>query len=112
YLTRGFYAAEVTTTVTPIDHNRVSIFLSVVEGPSAKIRQVNFVGNRAFSTSTLRDEMRLSTPNWFSWYTKDDLYSKDKLTTDLENLRKYYLNQGYLEFNIASTQVSISPNKR
>jgi outer membrane protein insertion porin family len=112
YLTRGFYAAEVTTTVTPVDQNRVSILFSVAEGPSAKIRQVNFIGNKAFSTSTLRDEMQLSTPNWFSWYTKNDLYSKDKLTTDLENVRSYYLNRGYLEFNIESTQVSISPDKK
>jgi outer membrane protein insertion porin family len=112
YLTRGFYAAEVTTTVTPLDQNRVSVLFSVAEGPKAKIRQVNFVGNHAFSTSTLRDEMQLSTPNWFSWYTKNDLYSKDKLTTDLENVRKYYLNRGYLEFNIESTQVSISPDKK
>jgi outer membrane protein insertion porin family len=73
---------------------------------------VNFVGNRVFSTRTLRDEMQLSTPNWFSWYTKNDLYSKDKLTTDLEHVRQYYLNRGYLEFNIESTQVSISPDKK
>jgi outer membrane protein insertion porin family len=112
YLTRGFYAAEVKTTVTPVDHNRVSILFSVAEGPKAKIRQVNFVGNRAFSSSMLRDEMQLSTPNWFSWYTKNDLYSKDKLTTDLENIRQHYLNRGYLEFNIESTQVSISPDKK
>jgi outer membrane protein insertion porin family len=112
YLTRGYYAAEVKTTVTPLDQNRVSILFSVAEGPNAKIRQVNFVGNRAYSTSTLRDEMQLSTPNWFSWYTKNDLYSKDKLTTDLENIRKYYLNHGYLEFNVESTQVSISPDKK
>ncbi|PMS23736.1 outer membrane protein assembly factor BamA [Trinickia dabaoshanensis] len=112
YLTRGFYAAEVTTTVTPIDNSRVSILFAVNEGPSAKIRQVNFIGNKAFSTSTLRDEMQLSTPNWFSWYTKNDLYSKDKLTGDLENVRSFYLNRGYLEFNIESTQVSISPDKK
>ncbi len=112
YLTRGYYAAEVKTTVTPIDRNRVSILLSVVEGPSAKIRQINFIGNKTFSTSTLRDEMQLSTPNWFSWYTKADLYSKEKLTGDLENIRSYYLNRGYLEFNIDSTQVSISPDKK
>jgi outer membrane protein insertion porin family len=112
YLTRGFYAAEVTTTVTPIDNSRVSILFTVNEGPSAKIRQVNFIGNKAFSTSTLRDEMQLSTPNWFSWYTKNDLYSKDKLTGDLENVRSFYLNRGYLEFNIESTQVSISPDKK
>ncbi|TKC86046.1 outer membrane protein assembly factor BamA, partial [Trinickia terrae] len=112
YLTRGFYAAEVTTTITPVDRNRVSILFSVAEGPSAKIRQVDFTGNNVFSTSTLRDEMQLSTPNWFSWYTKNDLYSKEKLTGDLENVRSYYLNRGYLEFNIESTQVSISPDKK
>ncbi|SMG02412.1 outer membrane protein assembly factor BamA [Burkholderia singularis] len=112
YLTRGFYAAEVTTTVTPVDANRVSILFSVAEGPSAKIRQINFIGNKTFSTNTLRDEMQLSTPNWFSWYTKNDLYSKEKLTGDLENVRSYYLNRGYLEFNIESTQVSISPDKK
>ncbi|RQQ59390.1 outer membrane protein assembly factor BamA [Burkholderia stagnalis] len=112
YLTRGFYAAEVNTTVTPVDANRVSILFAVAEGPSAKIRQINFIGNKAFKTSTLRDEMQLSTPNWFSWYTKNDLYSKEKLTGDLEAVRSYYLNRGYLEFNIESTQVSISPDKK
>ncbi|QBQ97720.1 outer membrane protein assembly factor BamA [Paraburkholderia pallida] len=112
YLTRGFYAAEVTTTVTPIDRNRVGLLFSVVEGPSAKIRQINFIGNKTYSTSTLLGEMQLSTPNWFSWYTKNDLYSKEKLTGDLENVRSYYLNHGYLEFNIDSTQVSISPDKK
>ncbi|PLZ03524.1 outer membrane protein assembly factor BamA [Burkholderia sp. WAC0059] len=112
YLTRGYYAAEVTTTVTPIDRNRVGLLFSVVEGPSAKIRQINFIGNKVFSDATLRDEMQLSTPNWFSWYTKNDLYSRDKLTGDLQNIRSYYLNRGYLEFNIDSTQVSLSPDKQ
>lgn len=112
YLTRGYYAAEVNTTITPVDANRVSILFSVAEGPIAKIRQINFIGNKTFSTSMLRNEMQLSTPNWFSWYTKNDLYSKEKLTGDLENNRSYYLNRGYLEFNIDSTQVSISPDKK
>nr|WP_133646210.1 outer membrane protein assembly factor BamA [Paraburkholderia flava] len=112
YLTRGYYAAEVTTTITPIDRNRIAILFAVIEGPSAKIRQVNFIGNTVFSTDTLRDEMQLSTPNWFSWYTKNDLYSKDKLTGDLENVRSYYLNRGYLEFSFESTQVSLSPDKK
>jgi len=112
YLTRGYYAAEVTTTVTPMDGSRVSLLFSVVEGPSAKISQVNFIGNKQFSTSTLLGEMQLSTPNWFSWYTKNDLYAKDKLSGDLENVRQFYLNRGYLEFNVESTQVSISPDKR
>ena len=112
YLTRGFYAAEVTTTVTPIERDRVGLLFSVVEGPSAKIRQVNFIGNKVFSDGTLHDEMQESTPNWFSWYSKNDVYAKDKLTTDLENLRSYYLDRGYLEFNIESTQVSLSPDKK
>jgi outer membrane protein insertion porin family len=112
YLTRGYYAAEVTTTITPIDRNRVALLFSVNEGPSAKIRQINFIGNNAFSSDTLRDEMEMSTPNWFSWYTKNDLYAKDKLTGDLEHVRSYYLNRGYLEFNIESTQVSLSPDKK
>lgn len=112
YLTRGYYAAEVTTTVSPIDRNRVGLLFSVVEGPSAKIRQVAFIGNHVFSDATLRDEMQLSTPNWFSWYTKDDLYSKDKLATDLDAVRAYYLDRGYLEFNIESTQVSLSPDRK
>ncbi len=112
YLTRGYYAAEVTTTVTPIDGSRVSLFFSVAEGPSAKIRQINLIGNHAFSEGTLLAEMQLSTPNWFSWYTKSDQYSKDKLSGDLENLRSYYLNHGYLEFNIDSTQVSVSPDRK
>ncbi len=112
YLTRGYYAAEVTTTITPVDENRVSVLFSVAEGPSAKIRQINFIGNDTFKSSTLLDEMQLSTPNWFSWYTKNDLYSKDKLTGDLENVRSYYLDRGYLEFNVDSTQVSISPDRK
>jgi outer membrane protein insertion porin family len=112
YLTRGYYAAEVTTTITPIDRNRVGILFTVVEGPSAKIRQINFIGNNTFSTGTLLGEMQLSTPNWFSWYTKNDLYAKEKLAGDLENVRSFYLNHGFLEFNIESTQVSISPDKK
>ncbi|HWT38538.1 MAG TPA: outer membrane protein assembly factor BamA, partial [Paraburkholderia sp.] len=112
YLTRGYYAAEVQTTTTPIDSGRVSVLFSVVEGPNAKIRQINFIGNHVFSESTLRDEMELSTPNWFSWYTKNDLYAKEKLSADLDRLRSYYLNRGYLEFRIDSTQVSLTPDRK
>ncbi|CAG7602167.1 outer membrane protein assembly factor BamA [Candidatus Vallotia tarda] len=114
YLTHGYYASEVKTTAKLINIglNRVSILFSIVEGPSAKIQQINFIGNKTFSTRTLYDEMRSSTLNWFSWYTKNDLYLKEKFIGDLENIRSYYLNRGYLEFNIDSTQVSISPNKK
>ncbi|VXC91315.1 Outer membrane protein assembly factor BamA [Burkholderia sp. 8Y] len=112
YLMRGFYAAEVMTTVTPLDRGRVQLLFSVAEGPSAKIRQINFLGNTAYNEKTLNDEMQLSTPNWFSWYTKNDLYQKEKLTGDLQNLRSFYLDRGYLEFSVESTQVSISPDKK
>ncbi|WP_174246440.1 outer membrane protein assembly factor BamA [Burkholderia sp. L27(2015)] len=112
YLSHGFYAAEVTTTITPVDANRVNVLFSVIEGPKAKIEQVAFIGNKTFKASTLNDEMQLSTPNWFSWYTKNDLYAKDKLAGDLENIRNYYLNRGYLEFSIESTQVQVAPDKQ
>lgn len=112
YVSRGYYAAEVITTVTPIERNRVAIVFNVDEGQVSKIVQINIVGNSAFKESTLRDEMQLSTPNWLSWYTKNDLYSKQKLTADLEAIRSFYLNNGYLEFVIESTQVSITPDKK
>lgn len=112
YVARGYYAAEVLTTVTPMDRNRVSVVFTVNEGPVAKIRQINIVGNKAFSEKKLLDEMQLSTPNWLSWYTRTDQYSKQKLTADLESLRSYYLDRGYLEFSIESAQVSITPDKR
>jgi len=112
YLSHGFYAAEVTTTITPVDQNRVNILFSVLEGPKAKIEQVAFIGNKSFKASTLEDEMQLSTPNWFSWYTKNDLYARDKLAGDLEHIRSYYLDRGYLEFNIESTQVQVAPDKQ
>ncbi|MCC7006403.1 MAG: outer membrane protein assembly factor BamA [Ottowia sp.] len=112
YVARGYYAAEVLTTVTPMERNRVSIVFTVEEGSIAKIRRVNIIGNKAFSESDLLNEMQLSTPNWLSWYTRTDQYSKQKLTADLEALRSYYLDRGYLEFVIESSQVSITPDKR
>ncbi len=111
YITRGKYAATVQTTVTPQDRNRVAINFNIVEGDTASIARINIVGNKAFSEKQLRSEMQLTTPNWLSWYTKDDQYSKQKLTGDLEALRSFYQNRGYLEFNVESTQVSISPDK-
>jgi len=111
YLTRGYYAVNVTTTVTPLERNRVGINFNVEEGEIAKIKQISIIGAQAFPESELLDLFQLSTPNWMSWYTKNDQYSKQKLSGDLENLRSNYHNRGYLEFNIDSTQVSISPDK-
>lgn len=112
YLSRGKYAAQVTTTVTPLERNRVAIQFNVVEGGVAKIRQINFVGNQAYKEKTLRSLFVLRTPGVLTWYSKNDQYSRQKLEADLETLRSFYLNQGYLEFTIDSTQVSISPDKK
>ena len=112
YLTRGRYGVTVTTTVTPLDRNRVSINFTVDEGEVAKIRSINIVGNRVFTEKQLLDLMTLQTPGWLSWYTKNDQYSRQKLSGDLETIRSWYLNRGYLDFNIESTQVSITPDKR
>lgn len=112
YLGRGKYAAKVTTTVTPLERNRVSIQFNITEGGVAKIRQINFVGNKVFKESDLRDLFVLRTPGMLTWYSKNDQYSRQKLEADLETLRSFYLNQGFLEFTIDSTQVSISPNKK
>ena len=112
YVGKGLYAAEVVATVTPLERNQVAIYFNIDEGPVAKIQEINFIGNSAFSESTLLSEMQLKTGGWLSWYSKDDLYSKQKLTADLESIRSYYLNRGYLEFVIESTQVSITPDKK
>ena len=111
YTSRGFYSAKVTTTVTPIERNRISLTFTIDEGEVSKIVDINIIGASAFSESTLLKEFELTTGGWFSWFTKDDQYSKQKLSGDLEKLKSYYLNRGYLEFNIESTQVSITPDK-
>ncbi|WP_020181860.1 outer membrane protein assembly factor BamA [Methylotenera sp. 1P/1] len=112
YLSQGKYGASVKTVVSPLERNRVAVKFEIEEGAVAKIRDINIVGNQAFTTEDLRAEFLLTTPNWMSWWNKDDQYSKQKLTADLETLKSFYMNQGYLEFAIDSTQVSISPDKQ
>ena len=111
YLTRSLYGAEVVTTITPAERNRVNVTFTVTEGEVAKISEIRVTGNKAFSESTLLGQFELTTGGWLTWYTKTDRYSRTKLNADLETLRAYYLNRGYLEFNVDSTQVAISPNK-
>jgi outer membrane protein insertion porin family len=111
YITRGLYSAKVLTTVTPQERNRVAINFSIDEGPATRIQRINVVGTKAFTESQLLSEISLTTPGWFTWYTKNDQYSKQKLTADLETLRSFYQDRGYLEFAVESTQVSISPDK-
>jgi outer membrane protein insertion porin family len=112
YINRSLYAAEVVTTVTPIDRNRVNLSFNISEGEPAKISEIRIVGNKVFSESTLRNLFDLDTGNWMSWYTKSNRYSRTKLNADIETLRSYYLSRGYLEFRVDSTQVAIAPNKQ
>ncbi|SDY07637.1 outer membrane protein assembly factor BamA [Nitrosomonas sp. Nm58] len=112
YISRGKYAVKITTTTTPLERNRVGINFDIEEGKTTRIRQINIVGNEAFSDSDLVGLFVLRTPGLLTWFTKDDQYSKQKLSADLETLRSYYLDRGYLEFNIDSTQVSITPDMK
>ncbi len=112
YINRSLYAAEIVTTVTPIERNRVNLTFTITEGDRAKIKEIRIVGNKVFGESTLRDLFDLDTGGWLSWYTKSDQYSRAKLNADIESLRSYYLTRGYLEFRIDSTQVVISPDKQ
>lgn len=111
YLARGFYGVNVKTTATPLERNRVGITIDVDEGRASSISSIRFVGNKVYDNDDLLDLMQLGTPNWFSWYTKRDLYSREKLAADLETIRSHYLDAGYLDFKFDSVQVSISPNR-
>ncbi len=112
YVARGKYGATVKTTLTELERNRIGVSLNVVEGETSRINQINIIGSQAYSEDDLRDLMELDTPSWGSWFSKDDQYSKQKLAADLETLRSFYLDAGYLEFVIESTQVSITPDKQ
>jgi len=111
YFTLGKYAVEVRSEVTELDGNRVAVSIDIFEGKRAKIRQINIVGNRLFEEEELLDEFESGKTGLFSFFSSDDQYSRQKLAGDLETLRSFYLDRGYLRFNISSTQVSISPDK-
>lgn len=112
YYSRGKYAVRIDTEVKPLERNRVAIELDISEGAAARIRQINIVGNSAFSNEELLDQFQLASTGWLSFWTQDDQYSKQKLAADIENLRSFYLDRGYLQFAVNSTQVSITPDKK
>ncbi len=112
YYSFGKYGVKINSTVTELDNNRVGVLIEVSEGLAAKIKKINIVGNTIFKEKKLLKQFKLSTPTWLSFYTKNDQYSKQKLSGDLEALRSHYLDNGYLNFNIDSTQVSITPDKK
>lgn len=112
YYNRGKYNVSIKTSTVNLDRNRVEVAINIAEGKPAKIKHLNVVGNKAFSDNELRDDFESTTTNLFSFYSKDDQYSREKLSGDLEKLSSYYLDRGYVDFNVDSTQVEISPDKR
>jgi outer membrane protein insertion porin family len=112
YDNRGKYNVSITPTVTNLDRNRVDVQIKIVEGKAARIRDINIVGNDKFSDRDIRASWESGVSNWLSWYTRDDQYSRDKLSGDLEKLSNFYLDRGYVDFAVDSTQVAISPTKQ
>ncbi|WP_295456127.1 outer membrane protein assembly factor BamA [uncultured Thiodictyon sp.] len=112
YYARGKYGVLVTSTVSPLARNRVAIRIDVTEGLTARIKQINLIGNKAFDSKALLKLFELGTTSWYSFYAKNDQYSRQKLGGDLERLRSFYLDRGFIKFDIKSTQVSISADKK
>lgn len=112
YLSRGLYGVNISTTVTPVERNRVAINFIVDEGDRSHIQAIRFVGNKAYTDDELLDMIKLSTPGWFTWYTRADQYSKEKLTGDLETIKSFYQDNGYIEMQVESTQVALSTDKK
>ena len=112
YYNRGKYSVSVMPHVVRLERNRVAIDIEIREGQVAKIKEINIVGNHAFTDKQIRDGFELGTPNWMSWYSKNDQYSREKLSGDLEKLQSYYMDRGYADFGVDSTQVTIAPDKQ
>jgi len=111
YLNDGRYGVELKSTVTPLERNRIAIAIDIKEGEVARIKRINIIGNKAFEEDDLLDEMKLGVSGTLSFFSQNDLYSRQKLAADLESLRSYYLDRGYVNFKVDSTQVAITPDK-
>ena len=112
YYALGRYGVEIQSTVSPLQRNRVAVSIDITEGLTARIKQINIIGNKDFEEQELLDLFKLSRTRWYSFYSKNDQYSKQKLSGDLETLRSFYLDRGYIKFEIKATQVSISADKQ
>jgi outer membrane protein insertion porin family len=112
YYNRGKYNVSVEPHVTRLDRNRVAVEIEIREGKAAKIKELNILGNHAFTDKDIREGFESDTTDWMSWYSKNDQYSREKLSGDLEKLQSYYMDRGYADFGIDSTQVAIAPDKR
>lgn len=112
YFNRGKYAVRITPEVTVLEHNRVAVKLTVSEGLAAKIKEITLVGNQSFTDKKLRKQMQLDTTGWFSWFNKNDRYAQAKLGADIESLRSFYMDRGFIDFDVTSSQVAITPDKK
>ena len=112
YNNRGKYNVEVTPTVSRLDRNRVDVTISIKEGKAARIQHINLVGNEAYSDEQITERWESGVHNWLSWYRRDDQYSREKLSGDIEKLNNFYLDRGNVDFSLDSTQVAISADKR
>lgn len=112
YVAQGRYSANIEAEVVPQPRNRVALKIKVTEGSVASIQHINLVGNKVFDNEELTDLFELKTKNWLSFFRNDDKYAREKLSGDLERLRSYYFDRGYINMDITSTQVSITPDKK
>jgi outer membrane protein insertion porin family len=112
YNNRGKYNVSIVPSITSLDRNRVDVTITITEGKASRIRDINIVGNETYQEDDIRERWESNTSNWLSWYRRDDQYSREKLSGDLEKLTNFYLDRGYVDFNVESTQVAISPDKR
>ena len=112
YNNRGKYSVEIEPNVERLDRNRINLTLNIKEGKAAKIRHINLVGNESYSDEDITKAWESKTSNWMSWYKRDDQYSREKLSGDIEKLNAWYLNRGHVDFSLDTTQVAISPDKK
>jgi outer membrane protein insertion porin family len=111
YYANGKYGVRIDHELIPVDEKTIEVVFTIAEGEAARIKQINILGNAAFDDEYILKQFKLTTPNWLSWFRKDDQYSKQKLSGDLETLRSMYLDSGFINFSVDSTQVSITPDK-
>lgn len=112
YVAMGYYGAKVNIKVNPLPRNRVAINIDIKAGDVAKVTEINFIGNHAFSNKTLKDQMLITTPKLWSFITKGDHYSKQKLDASLVKIQSYYMNRGYIHAKIISSNVKLSKNRQ
>lgn len=112
YYNKGYCFSNITSSISNLEKQRVIITLQIIEGKLSRIKQINIIGNQAFSTTKLLKQLQLSPTGLFSFFNKEDQYSKHKFDIDLENLRSFYMDHGYLKFKIESTQVTFTPDKK